>query len=152
MKQLSVLFLLLSFGLSSCGGGDKKAEAAAREQLAKERSALTQTYWKLVTLYGKDVVLATGQEREAYIRINDDGSVSGYGGCNPIDANYNLQTNLRIRFIDVNGGANECTAKATQQKLMKALAEADNYSVYNNQLNLNKAKMAPLAVFEKVQY
>lgn len=44
-----------------------------------------------------------------------------------------------------------CVDMATEQEFKKILEIVDNYTINDKKLSLNKARMAPLAIFEVVE-
>ena len=110
---------------------------------------LTETYWKAVELMGKPVPEGM---REAHIILKQEGHrVNGSGGCNGIGSTYDLQDGGRIRFGPPMSTLMACAkGMETDHLLGQALQRADSYVIANGRLQLNRARMAPLAVFEPV--
>ncbi|GHT38731.1 hypothetical protein FACS189437_00240 [Bacteroidia bacterium] len=111
---------------------------------------LTNRYWKLVELMGEPVVYPEGAANEAYISFKEDGSVHGNLGCNTFNGIYTLQDGSRIRFSQMVNTLKMCVDMDVETKLSEVLKRADNYNLNGNRLILNRARMAPLAVFEVV--
>lgn len=109
---------------------------------------LIGTQWQLVELRGQPVV---GFERAPYLTLGaEDGRVSGFGGCNTFGGRYTLdEERLRLSFEQVVSTLKACpTGMDVEQTLYEVLGQVDNYTLSSDRLTLNRARMAPLAVFE----
>ena len=155
--RLSILFLsLISFVLISCGG-NKKAdkETATNETVIEENNndqTITEKYWRLTKLEGKDVEMVENQEREIFFTLStEDNTVRGFAGCNSITGEYELEEGNRIRFKNMGLTMMLCPdVDVDESELMEVFELADNYTITNDILNLNVGRRAPLAVFEAV--
>ena len=103
--------------------------------------------WTLVELMGKRV---TDTQKIAYLTFDaKTGHVAGSGGCNSISGGYVLEEPNRIRFTQMISTMMACMkGMDTEKQLLDTLAKTDSYYVNGNRLQLNRARMAPLAVFE----
>jgi heat shock protein HslJ len=127
--------------------GYDKIELSAGVALAED---ITEKYWKLTELYGEAVTTPEGG-REAHIILKkEDNRVTGNGGCNILNGSYTLETGNRIRFSQMVSTMMMCVNMDVEMKMKQVLEMADNYTVKDNILTLNKARMAPLARFEAV--
>jgi heat shock protein HslJ len=106
---------------------------------------LINKYWKLVEIMGRPVTAS-----EAYIQFKVDGTVNGNLGCNTFNGNYTTPQELRIRFSNLTNTLKMCIDMRIENDLTEALKTADSYNLNDNQLILNRARMAPLARFEAV--
>ena len=108
---------------------------------------LVGTHWTLVELRGQPVAEL---EREPYLILGADGRASGFGGCNSFGGGYTLdEERLRISFGQMVSTLKACpTGMDVERTLHDVLAQVDNYSLAGDRLSLNRARMAPLAVFE----
>ena len=113
-------------------------------------ATIVEKYWKLVTLYGQPVTMGEDQEREVHFILKNDDRVNGYSGCNALTGNYRLDEGYRIQFTDIAVTMRICPQSETERKFLDVLNTTDNYSHSGDTLTLNKARMAPLAVFEAV--
>ena len=116
----------------------------------QDEPALTETYWKLVELMGKPVGALS---RDAYIILKaEDGKVTGSGGCNRIAGGYEVVPEKnRIRFSKMISTMMACVkGMDTEHAFTEMLGRADSYTISGGKLQLLRARMAPLAVFEPV--
>jgi heat shock protein HslJ len=149
MKKISLILLaaVLLCGLTACKS-KKVAEvqkpdtgmiAVSFPKLAKE--------WKLVELMGEPIS-AESAAQTPVITLTRDGKVSGNLGCNSIAGTYTWQDDIRIKFSNLVTTQKMCLKMDVETKLLQVLNTADSYIISDNRLILNRARMAPLAVFE----
>jgi heat shock protein HslJ len=125
-----------------------KAATASAGVGGKVEIPLVGTKWRLVELQGQKVMKSTESAEDSYIQLNTDGRVSAYAGCNRMSGGYELKEGFRIRFIGIISTMMACPDMKTEQTLGEVFNTVDNYSLNGTRMTLNKAKMAPLAVFE----
>ncbi|HUH47406.1 MAG TPA: META domain-containing protein [Arenibacter sp.] len=115
---------------------------------------ITEKYWKLKTLEGKEVKMADNQEREAYFMLKGaDNRITGFSGCNGFSGTYNLENGNRISFSRIAMTMKACPdVDLNESEFLKIFELADNYTVNGDTLMLNVGKRAPLAVFEAVYF
>ena len=113
---------------------------------------IKEKYWKLIELNGQAVTMGEDQEREAHFMLKSDGRVNGYSGCNALSGIYQLDEGYRIRFLDMAATMRICPESDKEREFLDVLNTTDNYSHYGDTLTLNKARMAPLAVFHAVYF
>ena len=104
--------------------------------------------WKLVEIHGKKV---KGDADSHYIIFHSENNeIEAKAGCNQLTFGYKIKNGL---VLDVIPGISTLMAceDATEDILKSVMMEADNISVNEKTLTLNKARMAPLAVFEIVE-
>lgn len=130
-----------------------EGELASNYELAKiiSDNAIVDKYWKLTELNGKAVVVEKGQ-REAFLILDSAKKrVSGNGSCNGFFGQFELdETTNRISFSKMGATQKACLNMEIEKHFMEMLTTVDNYSLNGDRLTLNKARMAPLAVFEAV--
>ena len=107
---------------------------------------LTNTHWKLVSLYENDVVMAEGQDREAFLQLRDDNrSVKGYAGCTTFTGSYTVKAN------DFNFGSLAATRKAcpagmeTEIEFFQVLDGTAYFSIHEEMLTLLNERKKPAA-------
>jgi len=101
----------------------------------------------MTELMGKPFEMTEGR-REGYIHFSmETGRFSGRNTCNNFFGQYQLLEGNRIRFGKAGSTLMACPDKETEKLFMEILEMAYNYTVEDNVLSLNKARMAPLARF-----
>lgn len=113
---------------------------------------IKEKYWKLIELNGQAVTMGEDQEREAHFMLKQDKRVTGYSSCNGLSGTYYLDEGFRIQFTDLAATMRICPESEIEREFLDVLNTADNYSHQGDTLTLNKARMAPLAVFEAVYF
>lgn len=119
-----------------------------KESASSEK--IEDIHWKLTSLFGKKLVLDEAQRKPYILLRSENNRVQGFGGCNQLMGSYMLKEGMRIRFSQIASTMMACPSLEDEQALFRILEEADNYSLKEGILTLNKARMAPLAIFEAV--
>ena len=163
MNCRTLLFLsCVVFGLSACS---PKEQASAPTTSATEpttsptaapepapvsiTSELVNTYWKLVGLNGKDVMVSDKQ-REPHLVFAADNRVAGSDGCNRIAGDYTLDGN-KITLGQMIGTRMACLDNADQaQAFNTALGNIGSYQIQGSVLDLLDSSGAPVARFVAV--
>lgn len=132
----------------------KRAPLAVFRKVEKPTEDITEKYWKLKTLEGKEVKMSKNQEREVYFMLKtNDNSVIGFAGCNSFSGNYTLEEGNRIRFSKMVSTLMACPdVDINEVEFLKVFEIADNYRITGDQLELYVGRRAPLAVFEAVYF
>jgi heat shock protein HslJ len=103
--------------------------------------------WILTELRGKPLE-STNAKQKGYIQFSmETGRFSGNNTCNNFFGQYELMEGNRIKFGKAGTTLMACPDMETQRIFMEVLEMADNYTITDNELMLNKARMAPLARF-----
>jgi len=145
----SVAVLILA-----CNSQKQSGEPAITDiVLGKNDTAnlLTGKKWILKELNGVIITdTSTNPDKKPiFLEFKDSAkTINGFGGCNGYGGNYELKEGNRIQFSQVVSTMMACENTETEVKLFKVYETADNYFSDGKKLQLNKAKMAPLAVFE----
>lgn len=105
--------------------------------------------WQLVELNGKAV---KGDAKTHYIIFHaKDGRIEAKANCNIILSNYKIRNEYRLTITQGITTLMACPDNNLEKELINVLNKADNLSVTETKLSLNKARMAPLARFELVK-
>jgi heat shock protein HslJ len=81
--------------------------------------------------------------------MQPDGTVSGNLGCNSFTGSFTLQEGNRITFSKLVNTQIMCLDMSIETEIVRVLQNADNYNLNEDKLVLNRARMAPLARFER---
>lgn len=112
-------------------------------------AALCETRWKLVELGGRPLKKSPGRQNEAHLVLEKaGGKIHGSGGCNRFFGSYELRPPDRIRFSGVGATMMACPDMEEESAFFRVLETADSYTIKGDTLQLNRARMAPLAKFE----
>lgn len=105
--------------------------------------------WGLTELYGEKV---DGNPDNYYLIFNsNDGTISAKAGCNTLNFPYMIEEQFKLTTGEGISTMMACQDMEWEKKLSEAITKADNISVGNGTLTLNKARMAPLAVFKLIK-
>lgn len=131
-----------------------KQPAAAMISSAKMETTanppLTGTYWKLTELMGKKVE-AGASTKEMFAKFDDTSKrINGNGGCNNFFGSYETVNDYKIKFSKMGSARMACPKMDLERDFLHVFEKADSYNIKDNKLQLIKARMAPLAVFEAV--
>lgn len=132
----------------------RRAPLAIFKKVEKSNDGITEKYWKLKTLEGKEVKMSKNQEREVFFTLkNKDNRVTGFAGCNTLMGTYSLEEGNRIRFSKMATTLMACPdIDFNESEYLKVFELADNYRITGDILELNVGRRAPLAVFEAVYF
>jgi heat shock protein HslJ len=143
---MKIIFLFISFSILFIGCSTSKPPI-------ESDLLLTNKYFKLIELMGKPVKMFENQQREAHMILKQDGNrVNGFGSCNTFNGSFELKEKNRISFSKMATTLKACPEMETESQFFKILEMTDNYNFDGKYLQLNKAKMAPLAKFEVVWF
>lgn len=126
--------------------GEIKTTETTQVLQDSKKVTMADTKWKLVELYGKRIPAT--DKKIFYLQLDKQGKIAAYAGCNTMGGSYEMQEGNKISFKKVIATMMACPDMNVEQDFRKMLEAVDNYSLSNNKMTLNKAKMAPLAVFE----
>lgn len=123
-----------------------EGELANNYVLTKDgNTSVEDKRWKLIELFGKPV---TGSAETHYIIFHSkDGRVEAKANCNVILSSYKIRNQYRLEITPGITTMMACPDNL-EKELIEAMAQADNLSVSQTNLTLNKARMSPLARFE----
>lgn len=115
--------------------------------------SIKDKYWKLVELNGVPIANDGKGSPEIFIVFyTADNRAAGNAGCNRFSGKYELGTDgFTLRFGPLIHTEMACAALETEQAMLKVFEMTDNYFASDSALQLNKAKMAPLARFVAVK-
>ena len=103
--------------------------------------------WKLTELYGKPV---EGSSETHYLIFHSDlQRIEAKANCNTLAFDYIIRNQLQLITKQGLSTLMACPEdEGLERQLIEVINTADNLSVSENSLTLNKARMAPLAKFE----
>ena len=116
-----------------------------------DASSIVGKKWKLVEINGKPVLNTSDSGKDYFIQLQQEETrLNGYAGCNNFFGSYELKEGNRVTFSKMGSTMMACPNMATEQELFKVLETVDNYTTDGKSLQLNKARMAPMARFEMI--
>ena len=103
--------------------------------------------WVLTELQGKTVSIKESM-KVAFIQFEMETSkFHGNGSCNNFFGSYELFEGGKLSFGNAASTMMACPDMELEKAFLEILSQADNYSVSDSTLSIQKAKMAPLARF-----
>lgn len=139
---------LIALTIMSCNTSKK---ASSESSNTSETNAIENTKWVITTLQGQDIADPENDGRVIHFTLNSkDNRVNGYSGCNTFMGTYKLEEGNRISFSQMATTRMACLdAKINEAQVLSVFETADNFTIADGKLSLNKARMAPLAQFKK---
>lgn len=122
----------------------KLPDAVDATESAAAIAGFTGIDWQLIELLGDTI----SEDTTTFVHFSAEGKVYGYAGCNQFSGSWVLEQQ-RLRLGDMISTMRACPEPQMQleQVFLAQLAMADNYTLAEQTLSLNKARMAPLARF-----
>lgn len=126
---------------------------SARHELQKifNDGRVEDRKWELVELNGTEMTFSGAERKPGFTLHSTLGQVTGNNGCNVFVATYDLGAGNRVSFGTIAQSLKACQNREIADRLGEALQKADNYSVKEGILSLNRARMAPLARFRAAE-
>ncbi|HRD57793.1 MAG TPA: META domain-containing protein [Ferruginibacter sp.] len=149
-KYFTIAIIAVISTFASCDNSKKTTEANNTTNM--KASEITNKKWQLIELSGKSIA-QTINGKMPFIQFNNtDNRYTASAGCNGLGGTFTISTNGRIKFTQGMSTMMACEQMEIENDFKKMLGLADNYTVHENILSLNKARMAPLARFKEVKY
>lgn len=105
--------------------------------------------WQMKQIMGQAPIAPP--DRPIYIEFAPEtNSISGFAGCNQFSGTYELLPGNRLHFSQMVSTMMACAGTSSEPEMLNLLPTVDNYTINKGQLSLNRARMAPLMVFEAV--
>jgi heat shock protein HslJ len=128
---------------------DKYVLAKTGQQYSE--SDLIGKKWRLMEMNSKAVPNPGSDGKDYFIILqNEENRINGFAGCNSFFGTYEMKAGSRISFSKMGSTMMACPNMNIEQELFRILEMVDNYSFNGTTLQLNKARMAPLAKFELI--
>src|SRR6187431_3249470 len=126
-----------------------EAEVTPSESPSPPNGGLLNTYWKLILLNDKEVVVSNSQSQPNIV-LNAENRITGSDGCNNITGSY-LLDGEKLTFGEVAGTRMACAEGGEQAQVFNAaLTKVASYTVHSDQLELRDATGLVVARFKAV--
>ncbi|PUV21412.1 META domain-containing protein [Sphingobacterium athyrii] len=147
MRFRNILVLMMAvLALTSCAVSKKNSD---KQDTDNTSTLLIGKKWQLIEVGGK-AVAAQVNGKVPFLKLEEK-RYSASAGCNGIGGELTFSANGKIKFAQGMSTMMACPDMSIEQALSKALITADNYTINNGILSLNKARMAPLAKFKLLE-
>lgn len=154
MKIKITTVALIALTIMSCNTS-KQAGSAVNDDNSKlmentENQSVEDVKWVISTLEGKDMSTINNHGKAIYFTLNSkDNRVNGYSGCNTFMGTYKLE-GTKISFSQMASTRMACPdSDINESEILSVFETADNFTIADGRLSLNKARRASLAVFAK---
>jgi heat shock protein HslJ len=154
LKLLPLFFCasLLAFGLA-CSSNKPATEpsstsAVPTENLEVKPLPLEGTKWELVELLGSPVIAAQGRGPYTLELNGSTQRAAAFAGCNRLNAGYTRKDVSRLEFSPVASTMMACLDMSVETQLAEVMERVDSFVIVGDELQLLRAKMAPLARFK----
>ena len=157
MKMKSVTLVLIAFAILSCNTGKKSKSNSETEsemtsnEKSNDLQSIENTKWIITTLEGQDISDGANTGQKIYFTLNsEDNRVNGFSGCNTFMGTYKLEDGNRISFSQLASTRMACPeSEIRESEILSIFETADNFTVADGVLSLNRARRSPLAKFKK---
>lgn len=146
----SLLYLFFGIVIMSCSS-TKSSEKITENPTPKLGAEIVEKYWKLIEINGHREGSTVEGAKEAHMILSaKDNRIHGNGGCNSYSGTYEISEGNRIKFSQIATTKMACMHHHHEDEFFRILGEVDNYSIQDDILSLNKARMAPMAKLQVV--
>lgn len=130
---------------------DSKEIATFTELIEGE---ITNKYWKLMELSGNSVEMVGNQEREQFAMFTNEGTVSGFSGCNHFNGFYELSEGNQISIDEkISSTLKSCPdVDLDETEYLRALVAGSRFQVDGERMILIGRDGKKVAVFEVVYF
>ena len=143
-KSLLLIIALIALFFSACNSANIQKD----EKVQKANVSLTNTYWKVISLYGEKVQIS---RKEAHIRFDKNSSVNGSLGCNNFFGSFKTD-NENITFGNIASTRMMCQDMKTEDKFSKVFQDIKIYKIKGETLNFFDDKNKKISTFKAVYF
>ncbi|WP_140938509.1 META domain-containing protein [Sphingobacterium lumbrici] len=119
--------------------------------LADQSADILDKKWQLIELNGNPVAEEINGKTPGLELLGKDKRYIAVTGCNGVGGEFELAGNNGIRFSAGVSTMMACEDMSVEYGLRDVFGKADNFTISEGVLSLNKAKMAPLARFKLME-
>lgn len=148
-KVLGLTIAVFTIIFGSCSSTKKIEET--KTETTMQSADIRIEKWELMELFGKAINVGKDQKKPVLQFDNAKNSFNSTTDCNGFFGEFNLDKNGKISFSKVASTMMACTTMELQDGLSKVYRDADNYTINNGVLSLNKGKLSPLARFKMIE-
>ncbi|MGC1471340.1 MAG: META domain-containing protein [Psychroserpens sp.] len=157
LQFLFTICFIMFFG--ACNSGKHPAETTSTSTSKtpseigtnQKKPSIENTKWIITTLGSSDMSDREKNGQMIYFTLDSaTNQINGNSGCNTFMGTYELLGDNRIIFSKLASTRKLCPdSKINESQILSVFETADNYTIMNGVLALNKSKRAPLATFKK---
>ena len=154
-KPLSILLTATTAVLETAQPSSTAADAVDGRAIVSVNPLATieGTYWKLLSIVGREIIMSDKQEREASFQLRAGiGQAKGFGGCNSFTGGYILNGN-ELSFTPMAATMRACTSgMEVEQAFFEVLESTAYFSITEESLTLFSANKQPVARFAAIYF
>lgn len=123
-------------------------ELSDRYILRKRTTGVSDVRWILKEIYGNDIAKNyTFREMPHLTLVSEENRMTGNAGCNSFHGHYEITGEDRIAFSEIASTKIACEEMEVETELFNILETVNTFSIHGDTLIINRARMAPLALF-----
>lgn len=157
MTTKILILFLVTITAVGCKTNPKNAEGTKTETTTKNpteksdvENLLTEKYWKLAELNGKEVIFQENQRKEAHFILKNDHKLTGNTGCNGIMGTYELLEDHKITFSKIASTMMHCEGVDNEHEFLQVFETMDHYVLKKDTLLFQDENNEVLAKFEAI--
>lgn len=148
MKKIFFALFITAIACFANGCIQKKTIKSAGSIIPDTENVLGQHQWELIELSGNGMAGGSNNKPPFILFDAQAARVNGFAGCNNFRGSYKAREENRISFSKIVATRMACPELSIETALLQVLETADNYTIADGILSINKARMAPLARFK----
>jgi copper homeostasis protein (lipoprotein) len=114
-----------------------------------ENNSIIGKHWRLVELQEKSITSESGQGKEAFLLLHEEGNrITGNGGCNHFFGTYELLDGNGIRISQIGATKMMCPDMEQETTFFRTLESVNNYAIQNETLVFFDSPASIAAKFE----
>ncbi len=116
---------------------NKNLACTKEKRVAYYQVPLQNIHWKLIELSGTKIP-DNGSQKEMFMVLKSNSTVTGNGGCNLFSGNYSLGNSNEISFGEMVRTNILCQGIDFERKYFDALAKTNHYLIIGDTLSLQR--------------
>ncbi|MEZ4801743.1 MAG: copper resistance protein NlpE N-terminal domain-containing protein [Gelidibacter sp.] len=129
-------------------GNKITGDLAERYILTKSEEQLVGKIWHLVSFKGEAIQLKEAKAEHPQVEFLEDGSISGYTGCNQFRGVYELKEGYEIKFSQIISTKKFCPEMETENEFLSTMSKASYYIYEGHDLVIHDSEHQKLAKFK----
>jgi len=148
---ITMIAIAATAGATACGGRSSSVDHTAADATDVSEvlaMPLRDTRWQLIEIMGQPVAEPGEGQRVPFIQFDaTEDRVYAWAGCNNMSGQFEHASPGRITISRIASTMMACDDMTLENQMNDVLTRADSYIVVGNELQLHRARMAPLARF-----
>ncbi len=121
--------------------------ACQAQKIVKPDTSLTDTYWKVISLFGEGIKTQEGKKELSFTLSREKSSIKGFAGCNRFFGQYSSQNNA-LSFSPLATTRKMCRKEMPkEQQFLKVLSQVNYFKINSETLVLYDKNNNSIAEF-----